>query len=59
MSSVHAMQTIFELALAILLLYGFYNESNAIAFEQGIKRIILGNYRRFIRTHKQRKEVRQ
>ena len=56
MSTTFAITTLIELAVAGLLIYGFMNEDKVIAFEQTIKRIVLGNTRRLIRKSKERKE---
>ncbi len=42
------------LAIA-LLLYGFINEEKVIDFEMNLRRIILGNIRRYIRLRNQKK----
>ncbi|MBQ8766090.1 MAG: hypothetical protein IJZ16_04740 [Clostridia bacterium] len=52
MSSKFAVTTLIELAIAILIVYGFMNEDKVIRFEQNIKRIIVGNYRRLKRVAK-------
>lgn len=40
-----------------LLLYGFINEEKVIDFEMNIKRIIVGNFRRYIRIRNHKKAV--
>lgn len=55
MTTSFAITTLIELAVAILLVYGFMHEEKVIAFEQAIKRIVIGNIRRAIRIRKQRK----
>ena len=55
MSTTFAITTLIELAIAILLVYGFMHEEKVIAFEQNVKRIVLGNIRRAIRIRNERK----
>ncbi|MBR5544887.1 MAG: hypothetical protein IKU66_05375 [Clostridia bacterium] len=55
MSFEFAISTLIELAIAGLLIYGFMHEDKVINFEQNVKRIVVGNYRRFKRIRKQRK----
>lgn len=55
MSTTFAITTLIELAIAILLVYGFMHEDKVIAFEQNVKRIVLGNIRRAIRIRNERK----
>ena len=50
-----AIRTLIEFAAICLLIYGFIHEDKLIAFEQNIKRIILGNIRRAIRIRKERR----
>ncbi len=57
MSATFAITTLIELAVAILLVYGFMHEEKVIAFEQAIKRIIIGNIRRAIRIRNHKKAV--
>lgn len=40
-----------------LLLYGFINEEKVIDFEMALKRIIVGNFRRYIRIRNRKKAV--
>ena len=49
MSAIFAITTLVELAVSILLVYGFMHEEKFIAFEQAIVRIVVGNYRRWKR----------
>jgi hypothetical protein len=49
MSTTFAITTLIELAIAILIVYGFMHEDKVISFEQNIKRILKGNYRRIKR----------
>lgn len=55
MSTTFAVTTLIELAIAILLVYGFMHEDKVIAFEQNVKRIVIGNIRRAIRIRNERK----
>ena len=57
MSTTFAITTFIELAISILLVYGFMHEDKVIAFEQAVKRIVIGNIRRTIRISHQRKVV--
>jgi hypothetical protein len=57
MSATFAITTLIELAVSILLIYGFMHEEKVIAFEQAIKRIVIGNIRRAIRIHNHKKAV--
>ena len=55
MSTTFAITTLIELAVAGLLIYGFMHEDKVIAFEQNVKRIVIGNIRRAIRIRNERK----
>ena len=55
MSSEFAIHTLIELFIGILLVYGFMHEDEVIAFEQNVKRIVIGNIRRAIRIRNERK----
>jgi hypothetical protein len=57
MSTTFAITTLIELAVAILLVYGFMHEDKVIAFEQAVKRIVIGNIRRAIRIKNHKKTV--
>lgn len=57
MSTEFAIQTLIELFIGILLVYGFMHEEKFIAFEQNVKRIVVGNIRRIIRISRQKREV--
>ena len=57
MSTTFAITTFIELLVSGLLIYGFMHEDKVIAFEQAIKRIVLGNIRRAIRIHNHKKAV--
>lgn len=50
MSTAHSIQTIIECLIVLLLLWGFVNEDKVVAIEQHIKRIIIGNYKRYRRN---------
>ena len=41
--------TVCEVFISVLLVYGYLNENKIIEFEQDIKRIIKGNYKRIKR----------
>lgn len=47
-------RTLTEFAAICLLIYGFIHEDKVIAFEQNVKRIVLGNIRRAIRIRNER-----
>lgn len=55
MSTTFAITTLLELAAGILLVYGFMHEEKFVAFEQAVKRIIIGNIRRAIRKYNEKK----
>lgn len=57
MSTTFAITTLLELAVSILLVYGFMHEEKVIAFEQAVKRIVVGNIRRAIRIRNHKKAV--
>ena len=57
MSATFAITTLIELAVGILLVYGFMHEEKFIAFEQAVKRIVIGNIRRAIRIRNHKKAV--
>lgn len=50
-----AIRTLIEFAAICLLIYGFIHEDKFIAFEQNVKRIIVGNIRRVARIRNERK----
>ena len=58
MSTTFAITTFIELLVSGLLIYGFMYEDKVISFEQAVKRIVLGNLRRFIRIQKQKRRER-
>ena len=55
MSREFAIMTLTELAVAIVIVYGFMYEDKIIDFEQNIKRIVVGNYRRYKRMRGMKK----
>lgn len=55
MTTTFALTTLVELIVGITLVYGFMHEDKMIAFEQTIKRIVIGNIRRCIRKYNERK----
>lgn len=57
MSAAFAISTIIEFIFAALLIYGFIHEEKVIAFEQSVKRIVIGNIRRYIRIKNRKKTV--
>ncbi len=57
MSTGFAITTIIELLVSGLLIFGLFHEEKFIAFEQNVKRIVLGNIRRFIRIRNHKKMV--
>ena len=59
MSTTFAITTFIELLVSGLLIYGFMHEGKVIAFEQAVKRIVVGHIRRAIRVRKQRKAAKQ
>lgn len=56
MSTTFAIRTILEIIIAFTVLYLYFNyQQEFIAFEQNVKRIVLGNIRRAIRIRNERK----
>ena len=55
MSTHFAITTLVELLVSALLIYGFMHEDKVIAFEQAVKRIVIGHIRRFIRKRNEKK----
>jgi hypothetical protein len=49
MTTQHTVDTILELIVSALLIYGFMNEEKFVIFEQNIKRIAKGHYNRIKR----------
>lgn len=50
MSTAFAIRTILEFIVGALLIYGFIHEEKVIAFEQSVKRIVIGNIRHYVRV---------
>ena len=57
MTTTFTIRTLIELMVSGLLIYGFMHENKVIAFEQAVKRIVLGHIRRAIRIHNHKKAV--
>lgn len=57
MSTSFAIVTLIEFFACILLIYGFIHEDKVIAFEQAVKRIIIGNIRRAVRIKNRKKQI--
>lgn len=57
MTTAFAIRTLIELAVSLLLIYGFMHEEKVIAFEQAVKRIVIGNIRRYNRIKNHKKAV--
>lgn len=57
MSTTFAITTLIELAAVCLLIFGFMHEDKVIAFEQAVKRIVIGNIRRAVRIRNHKKAV--
>lgn len=55
MSNEHILQTGIEVAMSLLLIYGFMNEEAIIKVEQNIRRIVVGHYRRWKRIRRMKK----
>lgn len=55
MTAAIAIRSMMELAVILLLIYGFYKEDKVIAFEKKVKMILVVNYRRY----KKRKRLEQ
>lgn len=55
MSIGHWIQTSIEVLAIALLIYGFIHEDKLIDFEVAMRRIVLGNYRRYKRLKGQKK----
>ena len=51
-----AIRTLIEFAVICLLIYGFIHEDKIVAFEQNVKRIVVGNIRRVNRIRNERRE---
>lgn len=57
MTTAFAVRTILEFLAIALLIYGFIHEDKVCAFEQSIKRIVVGNIRRIARIRRHKKAV--
>lgn len=57
MSTTFAITTFIEILVSGLLIFGFMHEDKVIAFEQAVRRIVLGHIRRAIRIHNHKKMV--
>lgn len=57
MSPEFATRTIIEFLVIALLLFGFMHEEKVIAFEDNVKRIIVGNIRHYIRNKKRKETI--
>ena len=56
MSTTFAIRTILEIIIAFTVIYLYFNyQQEFIAFEQNVKRIVIGNIRRAIRIRNERK----
>ena len=55
MSNEHIIQTVVELVIGGLLIYGFMHEDKFIRLKKNIKRIVVGNYRRWKRMRGNKK----
>lgn len=53
MSVAFALKTLIELALILLLVYGFYHEDKVIAFERNVKKI----FRYYVKQYKKAKKA--
>lgn len=53
MSTIFIVKTFFEIAAALLVIWGVYNEDKLIRFEERVKIILVVNYRR----HKRKKAL--
>ena len=49
MSTKFIITTLIEITASVLLIYGYIHEEKLIDFEQALKRILVGHYRRFKR----------
>ncbi len=59
MSTLFSIRTLIEFASLILFIFALINEDKFIDFEMELRRIILGNIRHAMRTHKQKKLVKE
>ncbi len=54
MSAIHTLQTVFELAVIIFIVWGFFNEDKLISFE---KRLLSSLRRRRIKVIKAKRDI--
>ena len=57
MTTAFVVRSLIEFAATILLIVGYIYEEKVIAFEQAVKRIVIGNIRRYIRIKNHKKAV--
>ena len=57
MTTASVISILVDFLAVALLLYGFINEEKVIDFEMNIKRIVVGNIRRYIRIKNHKKAV--
>lgn len=57
MSTSFAIITLIEFFACVLLVYGFVHEDKVIAFEQSVKRIVVGNIKRAVRIRNHKKQI--
>lgn len=57
MTTAFVIRSLIEFAAIILLIVGYIYEEKVIAFEQAVKRIVIGNIRRYIRIKNHKKAV--
>ena len=59
MSTGFAIRTMIEAIVIALWIYGLFHEDKVIDFEMNLRRIIVGNIKHAIRTHRQKKLIKQ
>ncbi|MCH5190989.1 MAG: hypothetical protein J1F23_02360 [Oscillospiraceae bacterium] len=57
MTTAFVIRSLIEFSAIILLIFGYIHEEKVIAFEQAVKRIVIGNIRRYIRIKNHKKAV--
>ena len=57
MTTAFMIRSLIEFAAIMLLIFGYIHEEKVIAFEQAVKRIVIGNIRRYIRIKNHKKAV--
>ena len=55
MSREFAIITLIEYFVCCIVIYGYMHEDKVITFEQNVKRIVVGNYRRYKRMRGNKK----